>query len=457
VAMAPASPQRGPGKPGFDGRRERSVSARAYNADGTNPNPRAVWSGTDADRQFTGDGETGTLGARRCHRSPRATAPLAVKALIDQFPAIHFTFRSVACSGARIDKGVTGPYDGAEPIDHDHQVPTQIDQANDYLDSLPQGTRHIDALVMNIGGNNLGFATIIQNCTEIPVGSDPCSPPDKHDTEAILLTGDGTDDASKNGLDDLPGLFNGLASRIDRTASGLKLATVPHHVFLTGAPDPLAGDFGGCSSLTGQYDYENRLRADERTWIDTVVFPMLNQAFENAAQNRWTFVSLESAVTNGMCASSGRMINRNRDATPRQGATVSSSLGLGVSHGWVHPNSSGYAAMGPVLVGAMDDKVIADFTPTSAPVSAAPAPVVDLLPRVELTMGDANTDYDTRPAGQQRDEPTDPVGPASATRWWTSRSARVARPRCWRAAAVRCRSWRRAWPRAAGRRATSRR
>src|SRR5919201_4262413 len=86
----------GEGAPGTPG---------SYDSDGTDGNPRAVWSGSDADRQFTGDDETGTLGARRCHRSPRATAPMAVKALIAAFPDIHFTFRSFACSGARIEKG----------------------------------------------------------------------------------------------------------------------------------------------------------------------------------------------------------------------------------------------------------------------------------------------------------------------------------------------------------------
>jgi hypothetical protein len=381
-------------------------TAGSYNSDGTNPDPRAVWSGNDGDREFTGDVETGTLGARRCHRSPRATAPMAVKALIAQFPDIHFTFRSFACSGASIDKGLIGPYDGAEPIDHSNQVPAQIDQANDYLASLPAASRRIDALVMNVGGNNLGFGQIIQNCTEIPVGTNPCSPPDKHDTEAILLTGAGSPDPAHTGLDDLPGLFDTLEHRLDRSASGsLEIATEPDHVFLTGVPNPLAGDFGGCASLTGQYDYENRLTAAERTWLAGTVFPTINTAFQNAADDRWTFVPLASAVTNGICASSGRMINRNRDALVKQGATVASSLGIGVSHGWVHPNASGYAAMAPLLAGAMDDKVIADFTPPGAPSSADLAPVVDLLPRVELNVGVVSTPFDTRPGGQQLGRP----------------------------------------------------
>ncbi len=395
----------GEGAPGTPGQ---------YNADGTNGDPRAVWSGSAADRAFTGDVESNlTLGARRCHRSPLATAPVAVQALQDEFPQIEFSFRSFACSGASINRGLIGPYDGAEPIDHDHQVPAQLAQANDYLESLPADSRRIDALVMNVGGNNLGFGQIIQNCTEIPVGTNPCSPPDKHDTEAILLTGAGTADPANTGLDDLPRLFDTLDHRLDRAATGnLQLDVVPDHVLLTGVPNPLAGDFGGCASLTGQYDYENRITSAERSWINTTVFPMINQAFSDGALGRWDFVPLASAVPNGMCASSGRMLNRNRDALVAQGATVASSFGIGVSHGWVHPNRSGYAAMAGVLAGALGDKVVADFTPPGNPSSAEPLPVVDLLPRVELSVAQVTTPFDTRPAGQQAGRPGAPTAGA---------------------------------------------
>jgi hypothetical protein len=393
----------GEGAPGTPG---------VYDADGTDPHPRAVWSGTATDTGFTGDTETGVLGARRCHRSPRATAPRAVKALASRFPDIDFTLRSFACSGAKIDVGVMQSYDGAEDIDPDHKVPAQIQQANDYLATLPAASRRIDALVMNIGGNNLGFADVIKRCTGIPIASGDCQPPASHDAENMILTGAGTDRPDETGLDDVPGLYNELAGRLDRTASsGLKISRVPDHVFLTGVPNPLAGDFGGCASLTGPFDYENRISPVEIPWLTGTAFPTLNGAFSAGAGTRWTFVSTEAAVPRGMCAANSAMLNRNRDALRTQGANVAAFGAVAsVSGGWVHPNASGYAAMGPLLADAMDDKVITDFTPTAAPVSAAPAPVVDLLPRVELTMGDANTNYPTRPAGQQLDEPTNAVG-----------------------------------------------
>ena len=393
----------GEGAPGTTG---------VYDSDGTNPHPRAAWSGTATDTGFTGDVETGVLGAQRCHRSPRATAARAVKALALEFPDIDFDFRSFACSGAKIDVGLMQPYEGAEDADPDHKVPAQIQQANDYLATLPAASRRIDALVMNIGGNNLGFADVIKRCTGIPIASGDCEPPASHDAESMILTGAGTDRPDQTGLDDVPRLYNELAGRLDRTAaSGLKIARVPDHVFLTGVPNPLAGDFGGCASLTGPFDYENRISAAEIPWLVGTAFPTINGAFSAAAGTRWTFVPTEAAVSRGMCAAGGGLFNRNRDALKTQGANVAAFGAVAsVSGGWVHPNSQGYAALGPVLADAMDDKVVTDFTPTAAPASAAPAPVVDLLARVELTMGDAGTDYPTRPAGQQLDEPTDPVG-----------------------------------------------
>jgi hypothetical protein len=392
----------GEGAPGTPGQ---------YPADGTppsDPDDGAVWKGSSADVAFTGDTSETNLftGARRCHRSPRATAPQAVQLLKARFPQISFTFRSFACSGARIEEGITGPYAGAEPIDANNKVPSQISQANTYLDGLSSDKR-IDALVMNVGGNNLGFGKIIQNCAGVPVNFDPCSPPEasnngegNRDTDNILRKGIGIDGEpeSKSGLDDLPAMFDFLADRIDGSGTGLSVA--PHHVFLTGVPNPLAGGFDGCASLSGQYDYENRLRSDERAWITGTVFPLLNNAFETATHDRWAFVPLASAVPNGMCTASGRMLNRNRDALVTQGATVASSFGVGVSHGWVHPNAAGYAAMAPLLANSLGAKVISDFTP-GVPASADLVPVVDLLPRVELNVGGVSDGFDTRPAGRQ--------------------------------------------------------
>ena len=103
-------------------------------------------------------------------------------------------------------------------------------------------------------------------------------------------------------------------------------------------------------------------------------------------------------VARGICDTGARQFNRNRDALRTQGATVFNNLTLGVSHGWVHPNASGYAAMAPALRDAMRSHVIQTFTP-GAPAGARPGPVVELRPRVEMRVDDPPQSYATRPAG----------------------------------------------------------
>jgi hypothetical protein len=387
-----------------------------YGADGSDlesPDPAADWNGSSADQQFTGDSASA---ARRCHRSPLATAPRAVRLLQAQFPDIDFTFRSFACSGARIDRGVLGGYPGAEPVDPNNLVPRQINQANSYLASLSED-RRVDALVMNIGGNNLGFAPVMQRCTNLPpFFFEPCSPPDwsdggagNEDTRNVLLTGQGGDaDPAVLGLDDLPFWYTQLDDAIDGRApttpgdTRRPLSHPPAKVFLTGPPNPLAGNFNGC--LTGKYDYEKNLRSDERAWLAGEVVPMLVNAMSSASTTHgWNFVDMVPRIDRGLCDSGARQFNRNRDALRTQGATVFNkalfgSIDISVSHGWGHPNARVYEAMAPALRDAMGPHVIAAFTP-GAPNGARPGPVVQLRPRVEMQVDDPPQPYASRPAG----------------------------------------------------------
>jgi hypothetical protein len=393
---------------GSDGGRLRGQSAGVIN-EGSRafPDPPADWNGNGADQTFTGDGPTA---ARRCHRSPLATSPRAVRLLIDQFPDVDFTFRSFACSGARIDEGATGSYEAAQPSDQENRVPPQITQANDYLNALPAAERRIDALVMNIGGNNLGFGNIIQRCLNLPPYSfEPCSPANvsdngigNDDTLRVLQTGEGSGEPeSVIGLDNLPALYAELNKKVNRLpGTANRLAVKPAKIYLTTPPNPIAGGLGGC--LTGQYDYEKNLRADEAAWLRDTIFPTLVEAMVEAAElHEWEPVELgPAAPANGMCAPQNRMFNRNRDSLRRQGATVVSAAGLAVSHGIAHPNSDGYAAMAPILAARLAPQVIQAFTPGQPPVGgAAPAPLVVLGNRVQLRLPDPPEDYLTRPAG----------------------------------------------------------
>ena len=291
-------------------------------------------------------------------------------------------------------------------------MPSQISQANDYLNAQPGGIdKRIDALVMNIGGNNLGFGNIIQRCLNLPPYQvlEPCSPANvsqngigNDDTLRVLQTGEGSGEpANVIGLDNLPDLYSELNKKITRAPNTAnKLAVKPAKIYLTTPPNPVGGNLGGC--LNGQYDYEKSLRADEHAWLRDTVFPTLVGAMSDAAHaHGWELVELgPGAPANGMCSPENRLFNRNRDSLRHQGATVVSAGGIAVSHGIGHPNSAGYAAIAPILADHLRPQVIEAFTPGQIPAgSAEPAPVVALAGRVQLRLPDPPEDYPTRPAG----------------------------------------------------------
>jgi hypothetical protein len=400
----------GEGAPAVDGDYGADGAAIGnLRSDRPNANPLADWNGGSADIALTGDGASD---ARRCHRSPKATAPLAVRRLQDRFPDIAFTFRSFACSGARIEEGAFGSFEGAEPIDQNDRVPGQISQANSYLNALPAGhAKRIDALVMNIGGNNLGFSNLIERCENIGPSFplNPCNPRSfgglgNDDALRVFEQGQGTAESPDViGLDDLPGFYRQLDRKIDRVSgtSG-RLAVKPAKVYLTGPPNPLAGS-NGCTTLTGANDYEKNLQASEIAWLQQDILPRMISAMRAAATadgNDWEFLDMSPHAPNGMCSGSNRMFNRNRDALRTQGATIFSDFNVAVSHGIAHPNRAGYAAMAPILADRLSPQVIDAFTP-SAPPSAELAPLQTLAPRVQLRLPDPPEDFPSRPAVRQ--------------------------------------------------------
>lgn len=86
-----------------------------------------------------------------CRRSTRAAPAQAALALEKSDPRTPVTFVHVACSGATIRSGVLGPQSG--------QTLSQIDQVRRIL-----GNQRIDAIVLSIGGNDVGFTSILETC-----------------------------------------------------------------------------------------------------------------------------------------------------------------------------------------------------------------------------------------------------------------------------------------------------
>jgi hypothetical protein len=79
--------------------------------------------------------------------------------LQERAPETPITFVSVACSGATIDAGLLGQYEGIVHKSQRPFVPAQID-AVEAIDAR----RGIDALVVSVGANDVFFGKVVQRC-----------------------------------------------------------------------------------------------------------------------------------------------------------------------------------------------------------------------------------------------------------------------------------------------------
>lgn len=87
----------------------------------------------------------------QCNRSVHGAPAQAALKLERSSKQTSVTLVDVSCSGATVAKGILGSqYRG---------LPTQIESVSEIV-----GDREIDAVVMTIGGNDVGFATILTTC-----------------------------------------------------------------------------------------------------------------------------------------------------------------------------------------------------------------------------------------------------------------------------------------------------
>lgn len=102
----------------------------------------------------------------QCHRSALAGPAVAARQFEILDPKTSVTFVHLACSGATVDQGLLGPYQGQEP-----GVPLepQIQAMRTIL-----GDREIDAALISIGANDVHFAEVVEKCLQ----DEPC-----YDTE----------------------------------------------------------------------------------------------------------------------------------------------------------------------------------------------------------------------------------------------------------------------------------
>ena len=102
---------------------------------------------------------------RRCHRSARGFEAQAVSRVEAASAKSSVTFVPLACSGASITTGLLGPYAGIAPSGG-ALLPPQVDAMKELI-----GPRRVDAVLLSVGINDLGFGSVARFCFDDGVGA----------------------------------------------------------------------------------------------------------------------------------------------------------------------------------------------------------------------------------------------------------------------------------------------
>jgi hypothetical protein len=319
---------------------------------------------------------------RRCHRSARSALALAALRIEEADPRTSVTFIDLACSGGRITAGLLEDDQGIDSPPGASPIPPQLD-----VTAALRGRREIDAVLVSIGGNDMGFSKILQSC----IADEPChDPPTRLDTTvpvaaALICSAavlgpssaacvdyfDGLHDPNASakdvfdaGIVALPGLYDRLDQEVRRTLPDLP----PARLYVSEYPNLLRDEDG---NLCG-FDPLDPLgtlpgvSGAEAAWAEGIVTVSLNDAIAAAAERHgWTVVGglFEASTAHGYCASDPWLV-RLQDTFLIQGDAF----------GTAHPNAAGHAAAADLLTDALrrDLYVNGDLRVPRLPVATVP-------------------------------------------------------------------------------------
>jgi lysophospholipase L1-like esterase len=249
----------------------------------------------------------------RCDRSALGFQPVAVKAIEDADKHTSVTFVHLACSGAGIASGEVGTYWGIAPGDAKEPLGSQIDELSRLI-----GKRKLDAILISIGINDLGFGHIVEFCV-------------KHrDCQHTQYAGEETlaqvtnDKLAHLGKD----LYPVLAKKLARIAPG-----VP--VLITQYPDPTRDASGRTCAHMVETAGVLSIDANEAEWMTRDVLQPLNRMIAATARRyHWTLVPGAEAgfQRHGYCAEDQRWVVTLADSESTQGDV----------NGTLHPNVLGH-------------------------------------------------------------------------------------------------------------------
>jgi len=259
--------------------------------------------------------------SEQCHRSRVAGPALAVAGLRARRD-VGVDFLAVACSGASIPHGLLGTHRGIEPGD---RLAPQLEE----VEAFARG-RRIDALLMSVGANDIGFGRIVRLCAARLA-----------DRLRSCRRG-AAGEAFRRGRAALPARLAALAARLGR------MGMDPGRVFVSEYFDPTGGGDGRyCRRILGA-----TVAAGDLRWARSEVLATLNAALRTAARRYgWRYVGGVAAQfrTHGYCAGE-RWIMRLHESVLLQGDVF----------GALHLNAAGQRCYGEALLNDLLVRLLAE-------------------------------------------------------------------------------------------------
>lgn len=302
-------------------------------------------------------------GGEDCHRSANSAPARAARALEQSDPHTSVTFVHLACTGARVDK-----------------FRASLEQQIPWAEQLV-GSREIDAVLVSIGGNDAGFASIATACVIEQACYDdaPAFNPGAADGYCSLLGLIGLQPQCSDlfgaipsqsakqivgdGVAALPAKYDEVANVLLPQLTGLLAPLAPYgppgpalqpvdrvrsnRVYITQYVDMTKDDAGSYCS----FDPDNLLGTipgvslDEMQWLDTGAAGQINQAVANAASDHgWNAVTgiYAGYAHHGYCADDHWVV-RAHETFLRQGN----------KNGMAHPNDAGQSHNAQAIFAAL--------------------------------------------------------------------------------------------------------
>jgi lysophospholipase L1-like esterase len=239
---------------------------------------------------------------RRCHRSAKGFEAQVAGRLESASPKTSVTFVPLACSGASIMTGMLSPYTGISPSGG-VRLPPQVDAMKAMI-----GQRQVDAVVVSIGINDLGFGSVARFCFDDGVDAKTAATVDcwakPYPTARSSTTLQAFVRARAAAL---PGRYARLADALQR--AGIP----PEKVYVTEYPDATRDGAGQpCNPLIPYLDgrpFGFRVRGTitraEAVEAENELIGPVNAALRTAATTYgWHYVSgiAAQSATHGLCA-----------------------------------------------------------------------------------------------------------------------------------------------------------